>query len=382
MRRFAALRSARGLAVATSLVCISATCYGWLSAASGDRDGVKLPAIVDAVDLLAPTKQPSRPYRLAISLYAGWMPWYYAESSGILRRRAEAEGIDLVVLDMDYMASIEAYAGGRVDACLMTNIDVLGVPAAAGIDSTALVVGDYSDGNDQVLARDVASMSELAGKRVALAEYSVSDYLLHRALAAANMNRDSLKLTDVGDATIADEFAAPDRYDAVVTWNPIAWDIQKSTGAHGLYDSSEIPGEILDLCIVNSDSLQRDPRLGRVLVGAWYESLERMRRPDDEGRQAVAAMARLSRCTVDDFNEQLASTHMYWDADAAAQFVGSPQLKTNMDRVRSFCFERKLMGDAIERIDDIGIAYPDGAVQGSPTHVRLRFVTPQPADAP
>ena len=46
-----------------------------------------------------------------------------------------------------------------------------------------------------------------------------------------------------------------------------------------------------------------------------------------------------------------------------------------MDLVRQFCFAHKLLGQGIKSVDDVAIAYPNGAVQGRKDRVRLRFNT-------
>jgi hypothetical protein len=40
----------------------------------------------------------------------------------------------------DYVESINQYTAGKFDACVMTNMDMLTIPAAGGVDSTALIV--------------------------------------------------------------------------------------------------------------------------------------------------------------------------------------------------------------------------------------------------
>ena len=38
-----------------------------------------------------------------------------------------------------------------------------------------------------------------------------------------------------------------------------------------MFDSSQIPGEIIDLLVINTKVLADNPALGKALVGAWYE---------------------------------------------------------------------------------------------------------------
>ena len=50
----------------------------------------------------------------------------------------------------------------------MTNMEALDMPAASGVDSTAIILGDYSNGNDAVLVRNGLSFSQLPGKSLTL----------------------------------------------------------------------------------------------------------------------------------------------------------------------------------------------------------------------
>ncbi|MFN2332603.1 MAG: hypothetical protein ABR580_12250, partial [Halomonas sp.] len=75
------------------------------------------------------------------SIYAGWMPWGYAEEAGIVDRWAEKYGIDIDVIQVnDYVESINQFTSGNVDGCAMTNMDALTIPAASGVDYA--VMGD------------------------------------------------------------------------------------------------------------------------------------------------------------------------------------------------------------------------------------------------
>ncbi len=326
-----------------------------------------------SAETIPPNERPS--YTLAASIYAGWMPWYYAEEAGVLAKWAEREGIEIDVISMDYVASIEAFVTGRADACLVTNMDALGLPVAAGIDTTVLIVGDYSNGNDKILTRGIDSVAGLRGVEVSLVELSVSNYLLNRALDKSGMSERDVQLVNTGDSKIRAEFLADKRRRAVVTWNPIASRLEQAPGVRSIYDSAQIPGEILDLCVVNTETLERDPRLGRALVGAWYEVLALMRKPDARGQAAVAKMAELAGCSVAEYQAQLATTFMFWEPAAAVAYAESSELQKNMEPVRQFCFAKHLLGESAHNVDDVGIAYPDGTVQGRGDSVRLRFDT-------
>src|SRR5215510_14518398 len=74
------------------------------------------------------------------SIYAGWDPYYYLARSGILRKWADKYGIDIKVQRFDYAASLDAFVAKNIDACAMTNMEALDMPAAAGVDTSAVLL--------------------------------------------------------------------------------------------------------------------------------------------------------------------------------------------------------------------------------------------------
>src|SRR6202451_2616004 len=99
------------------------------------------------------------------SVYVGWNPYYYMAKAGILKRWADKYGITIKVQRFDYAPSLDAFVAKNIDACAMTNMEALDMPAAAGVDTTAVITGDYSNGNDAVMTRGL-TLAELPGKQV------------------------------------------------------------------------------------------------------------------------------------------------------------------------------------------------------------------------
>ena len=125
-------------------------------------------------------------FRVAWSHYTGWEPWAYAQNAGILKKWAAKHGIEIeLTLINDYVESINLYTGGKFDACAMTNMDALTIPAVGGVDSTVIIVGDFSNGNDGIVLKNGASVKDLKGRSVKLVEFTVSHYMLARALEIA-----------------------------------------------------------------------------------------------------------------------------------------------------------------------------------------------------
>src|SRR5882757_10758365 len=160
-------------------------------------------------------------FNVAWSIYVGWMPWDYADQSGILKKWAAKYGIKIKLTQVnDYVESINQYTAGQFDACVMTNMDMLTIPAAGGVDSTALIVGDFSNGNDGVVLKGKGKkLADIKGQKVNLVELSGSHYLLARGLDSVGLKERDIKVVNTSDADIVAAYATP-KVTATVTWKP------------------------------------------------------------------------------------------------------------------------------------------------------------------
>jgi NitT/TauT family transport system substrate-binding protein len=330
-----------------------------------------------AITLLAAQSAQAAPktnFKIAWSIYVGWMPWDYAGQSGILEKWADKYGIEIELVQInDYVESINQYTAGAFDGCVMTNMDMLTIPAAGGVDSTALIVGDYSNGNDGVVLKGAGrKLADIKGQSVNLVELSVSHYLLARGLDSVKLAERDIKVVNTSDADIVGAFATSG-VTATVTWKPQLAEVTAMPKTTLVFDSSKIPGEILDLMVVNSQVLKDNPKLGKALVGAWYETLALMQAKGAKSTAALESMAKASGTDLAGFNGQLATTYMYWTPATAVAAVKSTDLIKKMDLVRKFSFDHGLLGEGAKTIDAVGIEFPGGATLGNKSAIKMRF---------
>ena len=312
-------------------------------------------------------------FRVAWSIYVGWMPWGYLEDSGIMDKWAEKYGIDVEIVQInDYVESINQYTAGAFDGVSATNMDTLSIPSGGGVDTTALIVGDFSDGNDAVIVKGGGDLMSLKGKPVNLVELSVSHYLLARALDSVGMKESDLSsVINTSDADMIAAFATPD-VEAVVTWNPLVSTILEDPSATKLFDSSDIPGEIIDLMVVNTETLAANPSFGKAMAGAWYEVMGLMASGDEA---VLTAMAEASGTDLAGYKAQLASTEMFYSAGDAVTFTQSAELPNTMVSVAEFLFDKGILGEGAPSADFVGIEYPDGSTTGDANNIQFRFDT-------
>jgi NitT/TauT family transport system substrate-binding protein len=311
-------------------------------------------------------------FNIGWSIYAGWMPWPYAQQAGIVKKWADKYGIKINVVQVnDYVESVNQYTAGKFDGVTVANMDALTIPAAGGKDTSAIIVGDYSNGNDGIMLKGADQLSAIKGRKVYLVELSVSHYLLARGLEKAGLKSTDVATVNTSDADIVGAFGSPDA-NAAVTWNPQLSVMKGQAGAKEVFSSAQIPGEILDLLVVDTATLKANPNLGKALAGIWYETVALMRRQDAKGKEARTAMAKLAGATPENFDGQLSTTYLYADPKAAVAATSSPQLMTTMKKVRDFSFSKGLFKGATSA-DAVGMAFPGGKTLGDPARVTLRF---------
>lgn len=314
-------------------------------------------------------------FKVCWSIYVGWMPWGYLEDSGIMDKWAEKYGIDVEIVQInDYVESINQYTAGGYDGCSMTNMDALSIPAGGGVDTTALIVGDYSNGNDGIILKDKSDLAEIAGQNVNLVELSVSHYLLARALDSVGLSERDLTVVNTSDADMIAAYATDD-VTSVVTWNPLLSEIEANPNATKVFDSAGIPGEIIDIMMVNTETLEANPNFGKALVGAWYELMAVMASDSEEGIAARTAMATASGTDLAGYDAQLATTKMFYTPAEAVAFTQSASLPATMKFVAEFLFDKGILGTGAPSPEFVGVSFPDGSIYGDEANVKLRFDT-------
>ncbi|MEM7745992.1 MAG: lipid kinase, partial [Pseudomonadota bacterium] len=137
-----------------------------------------------------------------------------------------------------------------------------------------------------------------------------------------------------------------------------------------LFTSADIPGEIIDMMVVNTEVLAANPNFGKAMVGAWYEVMALMAAGDEA---ALTAMAEASGTDLAGYQAQLDSTQMFWEPAAAVEFVNSPALPETMVKVAEFLFDKGILGEGAPSADFVGIEYPGGVTTGDGGNVQMRF---------
>jgi NitT/TauT family transport system substrate-binding protein len=309
-------------------------------------------------------------FKVCWSIYVGWMPWGYLSDSGIMKKWADKYGIKVDITQInDYVESINQYTAGAYDGCTMTNMDALSIPAAGGVDSTALIVGDYSNGNDGIVLKGGKDkLADIKGQKVNLVELSVSHYLLARALDSVKLAEKDLTVVNTSDADMVAAYGTPE-VTAVVTWNPMLSEVVGQPKSKEVFNSSQIPGEIIDMMVVNTETLKDNPDFGKALVGAWFEIMGMMEKGDAASKES---MAKASGTDVAGFDAQLKTTMLFTKPAEAVAFTKDAKLLKTQEFVAKFLFEHDIFKGA-KKWDAVAMEFPGGKTIGDKSKIKLRF---------
>ena len=131
--------------------------------------------------------------------------------------------------------------------------------------------------------------------------------------------------------------------------------VRTGKGVAMVFDSSKIPGEIIDMMVVRTDA---PDALKKALTGAWFETMAAMSGSGKPAKDAIAFMAAKAGGTVAEFEAQLKATVDVLQGRRGRAFAKSPKLKETMEFVRTFSFEKGLFGQGARTKDAVGISFP------------------------
>ncbi len=292
-----------------------------------------------ATHTAAPT--PAGPaLKIAYSDWPGWVAWEVAARKGWF---AEA-GVAVELVWFEYGPSLDAFAAGTVDAVSTTNGDAM-VLGAAGKASKAIVINDYSNGNDMVIGRPgIGSVAELKGKKIGVELNLVDHLLLLKALEANGLSESDVTLVNMPTNDTPQALAAGG-VDAIAAWNPVASQtLQQVAGSKALFTSREVPGLIYDALFVDPASLGARREDWAKVAKVWFRCVEHITNPATQ-TDAVAIMAARVGITPERYQQFLAGTHLLdlaGNLSVLAPGTGLSSVLGSSDIVNRFNVEKKV----------------------------------------
>ncbi|MET0261569.1 MAG: ABC transporter substrate-binding protein [Rariglobus sp.] len=258
------------------------------------------------------------PLKVAYSDWPGWTAFAIAEQKGWFKEA----GVEVELLWFEYGPSMEAFTAGKVDAVMVTNGDGL-VTGAGGAKNVAILITDYSNGNDMVVAKPgIKSLKDLKGKKIGLEVGFVPHLLLLNGLQKAGMKESDVELVPTPTSQTP-QVLASGQVDAIAAWQPNSGQaLTALPGSTAVYTSADQPGLIYDTVSVSPQSLSQRRADWVKFVKVWDKTVAYLNDPKtkDDGIKIMAA-----RAGVDpkDYAAFIGGTKLLSLADSAKIFTST-----------------------------------------------------------
>ena len=212
----------------------------------------------------------AEPLRIGYSDWPGWVAW----EVGIEKGWFKEAGLDAKFEWFDYVASMDAFAAGKLDVVGMTNGDTL-VTGSTGAKSVMFLVNDFSNGNDMVIGKPgINSVKDLKGKKIGVEIGFVSHLLLLNALKKNGMKETDVELVNV-PTNETPQVLASGQVDAIVAWQPSSGIALKLVpGSKAIYTSKDEPGLIYDVYAASPRVYATRKDDLKKLLKVWYRIVD------------------------------------------------------------------------------------------------------------
>lgn len=243
--------------------------------------------------------QDRRPLRFGINLWPPDELLYLAQEKGFFRD----EGVEVRLVEFDTLADERrAFEHGKIAGLATTPVETLLARDQSGRDVRILLVTDVSHGADRIIARnDITKPAELRGKRIGVEPGSLGLYVLSRALELASLSLDDVHIVALPIPRMNRNLAAG-KVDAIVTFPPYSHEVSRDPRFHSVFDSSSIPGEILDVLAFDAEFLRQNEQDVDAFLRAYRRAFAYLREhPED----ATRIMGRREHLSAEEFARSL-----------------------------------------------------------------------------
>jgi NitT/TauT family transport system substrate-binding protein len=292
-------------------------------------------------------------FSLAWSEYPSWSTFGVAHDLGLLNGAKGEQGeiekkwnIDVVLKEADYDTCITLYGSGQVDAAALTNMDAL--PASLTKKTVGIIPTSTSYGADALLVTEkIKSLDDLKGKSVYGLSLTVSEYTFVRNVGLAGAHESDFKFTNMDPAAAAIAMQQKQEgYDAIVVWNPFVMEtLKKRSDVRVLFDSSSIPGEIIDMVVASQEALDKPggDRFAHAIIDAFYAVSARIEDPETRTDTLVALGEKFSHLGAEDMEIVVQQTRFFKTATEGIENFESENTPTIMNTVIIFEEEHEMV---------------------------------------
>ena len=256
------------------------------------------------------------PFPLAV----GVSPWVGNDPLVLARERRLVDVSRVKIVELSSSSQmLRNLRNGMLDAAALTLDEALRLAHDGTAIGIVAVLG-VSAGGDAVLARPtITALPQLKGKRIGVEQSARGAVVLARLLQAAGLGPADISVLPV-EASHQEGALRAGWIDAVVTFEPTKSRL-RSEGYRVLFDSDQMPDEILDVMVVRTAVLEQRPGDVVALLAGWERGVRALRAAPAAAAGLLAPGANLG---VDDYLASLQGLKFGSLAGSAHLLAGDP----------------------------------------------------------
>ena len=257
--------------------------------------------------------------KIGHSTWVGYGPFYIAQEKGFFKE----EGVDVEFIIMEDTAiKIGAMFANQIDIAASTS-DEFPSYLKPGKSVRYFMAVDYSNGGDGIVAsKDIKTIADLKGKRVAFEQGTISQFFLNVLLKKNGLEQSDIEAINMTASDAGTAFVAG-QVDAAVTWEPALSMGANSPNGNLLASSKEVPGVIVDVLAVTGETAKAKEADLKAFARAWYRALDYLAKNPDESYSIMAKGVGGWIINPADF-KAAAGGIQYLDKQANAELFGTP----------------------------------------------------------
>jgi NitT/TauT family transport system substrate-binding protein len=179
---------------------------------------------------------------------------------------------------------MQALRNGLLEGAALTLDEVLTL-VQDGVELRIILVMDYSLGADVLLVKpDILELDQLIGKRVAVENTAVGAIILDSALSEAGLSASDIEIVS---CTHDEHLGCYSSVSAVVTFEPVTTELLKQ-GGRQLYDSSKMPGRIVDVLAVSPQVITAQAATLDTLLDGYFKARRYLELPPEDAAMRMA----------------------------------------------------------------------------------------------
>jgi NitT/TauT family transport system substrate-binding protein len=320
------------------------------------KDFMKLIKLFSLVAAALPAFAAAPQFSLAWSEYPSWSVFGVAHMQKLIDGAVGKQGplekkwnIDIVLKEAEYDPCLSMYGSGQCDAVCITDMDVLN-PAATRASVIILPTSTSAGADALIVPKTIPDIKALRGKKIYGLAKSVSEYCFVRNLEMLGEKEADYKFSnmDPGAAAVAMQQRQAG-IDAIVVWNPFVLEtLNKRSDTKVLFDSSTIPGEIIDCIAVAQSSLDKPggKDFACAIIDTYYEVNKRLADPKTADDTLIAIGEKFSHLDLKAMKKVVQQTKFYATPKEGLAVLTGADIPKTMKKVVDFCVAHEITATA------------------------------------